>query len=154
MEEKQIQQDTVLSVKDLYVDFVTEDEVVHAVNGLNIELGREKTLGLVGETGAGKTTTAKAIMNLVPSPPGVIRSGSIILDGKDVLKMTPKELEGMRGKDVAMIFQDPMTALNPVYTVGEQIAETLSVPVGTVRSRLHRARAALREALERAGVNA
>ena len=85
MEEKNMeQQETVLSVKDLYVDFVTEDEVVHAVNGVNIELGKEKTLGLVGETGAGKTTTAKAIMNLIPAPPGVIRNGSIILDGKDV----------------------------------------------------------------------
>ncbi len=128
MEEKNMeQQETVLSVKDLYVDFVTEDEVVHAVNGVNIELGKEKTLGLVGETGAGKTTTAKAIMNLIPAPPGVIRNGSIILDGKDVLHLSAKELEAMRGKDVAMIFQDPMTALNPVYTVGEQIAETLQL---------------------------
>ena len=82
-------------------------------------------MGLVGETGAGKTTTALSILNLVPSPPGVIKSGSIVLDGEDVLQMSEKELEQMRGNDVAMIFQDPMTALNPVITVGEQIAESI-----------------------------
>ena len=79
----------------------------------------------MGETGAGKTTTALSILNLVPSPPGVIKSGSIVLDGEDVLQMSEKELEQMRGNDVAMIFQDPMTALNPVITVGEQIAESI-----------------------------
>ena len=116
-----------LEVNDLCVEFVSHNEVVHAVNGLNLKLGYEKTLGLVGETGAGKTTTAKAILNLVPNPPGVIRRGKIILDGKDVLSLPESELEKMRGKDVAMIFQDPMTALNPVYTVGEQIAEALMI---------------------------
>ena len=116
-----------LEVNDLCVEYVTHDEVVHAVNGLNLKLGYEKTLGLVGETGAGKTTTAKAILNLVPNPPGVIRRGEIILDGKNVLELPESELEKMRGKDVAMIFQDPMTALNPVYTVGEQIAEALMI---------------------------
>ena len=116
-----------LEVNDLCVEFVTHNEVVHAVNGLNLKLGYEKTLGLVGETGAGKTTTAKAILNLVPNPPGIIRRGEIILDGKDVLNLPESELEKMRGKDVAMIFQDPMTALNPVYTVGEQIAEALMI---------------------------
>jgi len=116
-----------LEITDLCVEYVTHDEVVHAVNGLNLKLGYEKTLGLVGETGAGKTTTAKAILNLVPDPPGVIRRGKIMLDGKDVLSLPESELEKMRGKDVAMIFQDPMTALNPVYTVGEQIAEALMI---------------------------
>ena len=116
-----------LEVNDLCVEYVTHNEVVHAVNGLNLKLGYEKTLGLVGETGAGKTTTAKAILNLVPNPPGVIRRGEIILDGKNVLELPEAELEKMRGKDVAMIFQDPMTALNPVYTVGEQIAEALMI---------------------------
>ena len=116
-----------LEVNDLCVEYVTHDEVVHAVNGLNLKLGYEKTLGLVGETGAGKPTTAKAILNLVPNPPGVIRRGEIILDGKNVLELPESELEKMRGKDVAMIFQDPMTALNPVYTVGEQIAEALMI---------------------------
>lgn len=125
MENTEKKNDLLLEVTDLRVEFVSDDETVYAVNGMNIKVGYEKTLGLVGETGAGKTTTAKAILNLVPNPPGVIRSGKIILDGKDVLNLSERELEEMRGKDVAMIFQDPMTALNPVYTVGEQIAEAL-----------------------------
>ena len=119
--------DLVLDIKDLVVHYETEDSDVHAVNGIDIAIGKQRTLGLVGETGAGKTTTALPIMNLVPDPPGVIKSGSITLEGKDVLKMSEAELEAMRGNDVAMIFQDPMTALNPVMTVGEQIAESLEL---------------------------
>ena len=119
--------DLVLDIKDLVVHYETEDSDVHAVNGIDIAIGKQRTLGLVGETGAGKTTTALSIMNLVPDPPGVIKSGSITLEGKDVLKMSDAELEAMRGNDVAMIFQDPMTALNPVMTVGEQIAESLEL---------------------------
>ncbi len=107
------------------VHYETDDGCVQAVNGLSFSVGRERTLGLVGETGAGKTTTALSILNLVPNPPGVIKAGSIVLDGDDVLQMTEKELENMRGNNVAMIFQDPMTALNPVITVGEQIAESI-----------------------------
>jgi len=123
----QPQEDIILEIKDLYVDYVTDDATTHAVNGIDLKLGRKRTVGLVGETGAGKTTTALSVLNLIPDPPGVIRGGSITLDGKDVLKMTPKELNAMRGNDVAMIFQDPMTALNPVYTVGAQIAETIQI---------------------------
>ena len=119
--------DLVLDIKDLVVHYETEDSDVHAVNGIDIAIGKQCTLGLVGETGAGKTTTALSIMNLVPDPPGVIKSGSITLEGRDVLKMSDAELEAMRGNDVAMIFQDPMTALNPVMTVGEQIAESLEL---------------------------
>ena len=119
--------DLVLDIKDLVVHYETEDSDVHAVNGIDIAIGKQRTLGLVGETGAGKTTTALSILNLVPDPPGVIKSGSITLEGKDVLKMSDAELEAMRGNDVAMIFQDPMTALNPVMTVGEQIAESLEL---------------------------
>ena len=119
--------DLVLDIKDLVVHYETEDSDVHAVNGIDIAIGKQRTLGLVGETGAGKTTTALSIMNLVPDPPGVIKSGSITLEGKNVLKMSEAELEAMRGNDVAMIFQDPMTALNPVMTVGEQIAESLEL---------------------------
>lgn len=117
----------VLQIKDLVVDYETEDGIIHAVNGVSLALGKERTLGLVGETGAGKTTTAMSILNLVPNPPGVIKSGEIFVDGKDVLKMSEKKLEKMRGMDVAMIFQDPMTALNPVDTVGQQIAETICI---------------------------
>ena len=117
--------ENILEVKDLVVHFETDDGCVKAVNGMNFSIGKKKTLGLVGETGAGKTTTALSILNLVPNPPGKIKEGSIILDGKNVLEMNEEELEAMRGNDVAMIFQDPMTALNPVLTVGDQIAESI-----------------------------
>lgn len=119
--------DNVLEIKDLVVHYETDDGCVEAVNGLSISIGRERTLGLVGETGAGKTTTALSILNLVPNPPGVIKSGKILVEGKNVLQMSEKELESMRGNDVAMIFQDPMTALNPVMTVGSQIAESIQL---------------------------
>lgn len=119
--------ENILEIKDLVVHFETDDGCVRAINGLNFSIGREKTLGLVGETGAGKTTTALSVLNLVPNPPGKIKSGTITLDGKDVLSMSDKELEEMRGNDVAMIFQDPMTALNPVMTVGDQIAESIEL---------------------------
>lgn len=85
--------DLVLDLKDLVVHYETEDADVHAVNGISIQIGKRRTLGLVGETGAGKTTTARAILNLVPNPPGVIKSGEIYLDGEDVLKMSASELE-------------------------------------------------------------
>lgn len=124
MEEKN---NLVLEIKDLVVHYETEDADVHAVNGIDIQVGKRRTLGLVGETGAGKTTTARAILNLVPNPPGVIKSGEIYLDGEDVLKMSTAELEKVRGNDVAMIFQDPMTALNPVMTVGDQIGESIEL---------------------------
>ena len=119
--------DLVLDIRDLVVHYETEDADVHAVNGIDIQVGKRRTLGLVGETGAGKTTTARAILNLVPNPPGKIKSGEIFLDGKDVLKMSAAELEKMRGNEVAMIFQDPMTALNPVMTVGDQIGESIEL---------------------------
>ena len=115
--------ETVLEVKDLIVHYETDDGCVEAVNGLSFSLEKKQTLGLVGETGAGKTTTALSILRLIPTPPGKIVSGSISINGKDVLAMKQEELEKMRGTDVAMIFQDPMTALNPVMTVGEQIAQ-------------------------------
>jgi len=115
----------VLDVRDLVVHYVLENETVEAVNGVNLWLKKGQTLGLVGETGAGKTSTALAILNLVPKPPGVIKSGTIDVCGSKVLEMNASQLEKIRGKDVSMIFQDPMTALNPVMTVGEQIAESI-----------------------------
>ena len=120
-------QDNVLDIKDLVVRYVTEEADVHAVNGIDLTIQKKHTLGLVGETGAGKTTTALSILNLVPNPPGVIEEGSIELEGVDVLKLSQEELEKVRGNDVAMIFQDPMTALNPVMTVGDQIAESIEL---------------------------
>ena len=117
--------DIVLDVRDLVVHYVLEDATVEAVNGISFQVKKGRTIGLVGETGAGKTSTALAIMNLVPDPPGVIKNGSIAVCGQSVLEMSSKELEKIRGKDVSMIFQDPMTSLNPVMTVGEQIAESV-----------------------------
>lgn len=114
-----------LEIRNLKVEYHTDVGVVYAVNGLDLSIDRKHTLGLVGETGAGKTTTALSILNLVPNPPGVIADGEITLEGRSVLSMSKSELEKMRGNDVAMIFQDPMTALNPVMTVGEQIAESV-----------------------------
>lgn len=117
----------IAEIKDLFVHYDTENGLVQAVNGLNLSPRRREALGLVGETGAGKTTAALAIMRMVPDPPGKIVSGSILLDGKSVMELTEEQLAGIRGKDVSMIFQDPMTALNPVLTVGEQIAESIQI---------------------------
>ena len=117
--------DVLLSVEDLEVRYVLEDETVEAVNRISIRLKKGQTLGIVGETGAGKTTTALSILNLIPDPPGIITNGSITVCGQDMLKLTQKQLEKVRGKDVAMIFQDPMTSLNPVMAIGDQIAESV-----------------------------
>lgn len=116
-----------LKVENLVVHYETDDGVVYAVNGMDMEVKSGRTLGLVGETGAGKTTSALAIMQLVPDPPGKIISGEIQLSGMDVMKMTEKDMDKIRGNIVSMIFQDPMTSLNPVFTVGDQIAEVIKV---------------------------
>lgn len=116
-----------LEIKDLQVKYKTMDGVVDAVNGIDLSIERGKTLGLVGETGAGKTTTALSILRLVPNPPGEITGGSITLEGKDLFAYSEKEMETIRGSQVSMIFQDPMTSLNPVITVGDQIAEVIQL---------------------------
>ncbi len=117
--------DVILEVKDLVVQYVVKKQVVEAVNGISFKLKKGKAIGLVGETGAGKTTTALALLNLVPDPPGIIKNGKITVCGHDMLSLDAKQLEKIRGKDISMIFQDPMTSLNPVMTVGEQIAESV-----------------------------
>ncbi len=121
------QNEVILDVKDLVVRYETDDGVVHAVNGVDLQLGPRKTLGLVGETGAGKTTTALSLLRLIPDPPGVVECGRLMVAGNDMLGLPVSRLEEIRGKDISMIFQDPMTALNPVFTVGEQIAESLEI---------------------------
>lgn len=119
-----------LSVKDLHVHYLTSDANVYAVNGISFELERGKTLGLVGETGAGKTTIARAILGILPKPAGRVTSGEIEFEGKSIYKLPEKELQKIRGNKITMIFQDPMTALNPVMTVGEQIAEVVELHNG------------------------
>lgn len=114
-----------LSVKDLTVEYTSGGKVIHAVNGVSLELKRGETLGLVGETGAGKTTIAKSILRILPDPPARIRGGQVLLDGEDLLRLPEKEMLKIRGNKIAIIFQDPMTALNPLMSVGEQIVEVL-----------------------------
>ena len=116
-----------LDIRDLSVRFDTDSGMVHAVNHLNLRLEEGRALGFVGETGAGKTTTALAILQLIQSPPGEITSGEILFRGQDVMKMTDAEKRHMRGSQIAMIFQDPMTSLNPIMTVEEQIMEMISL---------------------------
>ena len=116
-----------LDIKDLEVQFKTVDGVVRAVNGIDLSIEKGKTLGLVGETGAGKPTPALSILRLVRDPPGEITGGTITLEGKDLFAFSEKEMETIRGSQVSMIFQDPMTSLNPVMTVGDQIAEVIQL---------------------------
>ena len=115
----------VLNVENLNVRYETDDTTVYAVSGVDLKLKKKQTLGLVGETGAGKTTTVLSLLNLVPDPPGVVSADRIEVNGKEVTTMSSAELETMRGKEISMIFQDPMTSLNPVMTVGDQIAESI-----------------------------
>ena len=122
-----MEQKKVLEIKNLHVRFDTDEDRVYAVNGVNLTLREKETIGLVGETGAGKTTTVLSVLKLISTPPGVISEGEITVNGKNVLTMSDAELEEMRGNEVAMIFQDPMTSLNPVMTVGEQIAEAIEI---------------------------
>lgn len=117
----------ILEIENLTVQFKTDDGIVKALNGVDIKVKKGMTLGLVGETGAGKTTTAMSILKLVPQPPGEYKTGSILLEGTEILKLDEKEMEKIRGGVVSMIFQDPMTALNPVINVGDQISESLKI---------------------------
>ena len=114
-----------LDIKNLTIHYLTGEGVVRAVNDLNITLDKGETLGFVGETGAGKTTTALGILRLVPNPPGKIMGGEIWLDGKNLVSVSEKEMRKIRGSTVSMIFQDPMTSLNPVLPVRDQIAEVI-----------------------------
>ncbi len=116
-----------LEIKDLEVQYVTSESTVYAVNGVSLALEKGECLGLVGETGAGKTTLALSAIGLLPDPPAKITNGEILFEGQDLLKLTETQMQKIRGNDITMIFQDPMTALNPVYPVGVQIAEVIQL---------------------------
>ena len=141
--------DNLLEVKDLRTQFATEDGIVTAVDGVSFELPRGGTLGIVGESGCGKSVTSLSIMRLIPNPPGKIVKGRILFEGEDLLLKREREMRAIRGRDISMIFQEPMTSLNPIMTVGDQIIESI---------RLHRdegrgqARARATEMLRRVGI--
>lgn len=117
--------DVLLEVKDLKTYFYTEDGVVPAVDGVSFSLNRGETIGIVGESGSGKSVTSLSVMRLVPYPPGRITGGEIIFEGEDILGKTDEEMRHIRGNEISMIFQEPMTSLNPVFTVGDQIMEAI-----------------------------
>ncbi len=132
--------DRILEVKRLRTHFFTEEGVVPSVNGVSVHIDAEETLGLVGESGCGKSVTSLSIMRLIPSPPGRIVGGEVLFRGRDLLQMPMDQMRRIRGNDIAMIFQEPMTSLNPVYPVGDQIAEAVILHQNVKR----------REALDRA----
>ncbi|SDS43102.1 ABC transporter ATP-binding protein [Jiangella sp. DSM 45060] len=138
-----------LRIRDLTVDFELDGETVHAVRGVSLEVAAGETLALVGESGSGKTATALSILRLNPQPPCVYPAGTIELDGADLLARPEPQLRPVRGNDVAMIFQDPMTSLNPLKKVGRQIGEALRLHRGVGRREV---RPAVVEALAEAGV--
>jgi oligopeptide transport system ATP-binding protein len=125
-----VNNETILEVKDLKTYFRTDAGIVKAVDGVSFRLDKGETLGLVGESGSGKSVTNMSIMKLIPMPPGKIVGGEVLLDGEDVLKMNEKELSKIRGNRISMIFQDPMTALNPYLRISTQLVETIRLHQG------------------------
>jgi oligopeptide transport system ATP-binding protein len=126
----------ILEVKDLRTRFHIAEGTVHAVNGVSFHLDHGETIALVGESGCGKSVTMMSIMGLIPIPPGEIASGQALYEGRDLLKLSEDEMEDIRGKDIAMIFQDPMTAFNPVLSIGRQLGEPMRVHMGMDKERI------------------
>lgn len=141
--------DNIIDVNNLTVKYFTDDGTVHAVNNIGFKIKKGETLGLVGETGAGKTTTALALLRLLQSPPGEIVEGEIKFDEKLLLELSEDDMRLIRGGSISMIFQDPMTSLNPVLTIGSQIAEVIQIHKGLPSNE---AREAAEEMLERVGI--
>jgi oligopeptide/dipeptide ABC transporter ATP-binding protein len=123
--EREPAREPVLSIRDLTVDFVTDDGIVQAVNGITYDVYPGETLGIVGESGSGKSVSTMSMLGLIPQPPGRVRNGEAIFKGRDLIKLPKKELRKIRGGDMAMIFQDPMTSLNPVLKIGYQLGEAI-----------------------------
>jgi len=144
-------QQPVLSVRDLVVEFSTENGVVRAVDNVSFDVYQNETVGLVGESGCGKTVTGLSLLGLIPSPPGRIVSGQILLEGRDLTALSEAELRELRGSDISMIFQEPMTALNPVFTIGNQMMDVLVYHEKLTRKQ---ARAAALEMLAKVGIPA
>lgn len=130
--------DVLLSIRNLKVRFDTEEGVVEALDGVNLDIMRGETLGLVGETGCGKSVTALSVLQLIPSPPGEIVAGKILFEGENLLEKSPDEMRHVRGRQISMIFQDPMTSLNPVYTIGDQVGEAIRLHQHTDRAATRR----------------
>jgi peptide/nickel transport system ATP-binding protein len=122
-----------LEIRGLKTDFATDDGVVHAVDGVDLAIDRGETLGVVGESGCGKSVTALSVLKLIPMPPGRIVGGRILWRGRDLVPLGPDDMQRIRSKEIAIVFQEPMTSLNPVYTVGDQIAEVIRLHEGLGR---------------------
>jgi oligopeptide transport system ATP-binding protein len=138
-----------LEVKNLRTQFFTQDGVVNAVNGISYTLDEGETLGVVGESGCGKSVGVMSLIRLIPSPPGKVVDGEVIFDGKDLLHISDSEIRSIRGNKIGMIFQDPMTSLNPVLTIGRQISEALELHLNMDKSQ---SRARTIELLELVGI--
>ena len=137
-----VTQERLLEIRGLQTEFVTDDGVVRAVDGVDLAIDRGETVGVVGESGCGKTVTALSVLKLIPMPPGRIAGGQILWRGRDLVPLRPQDMQDIRSKEIAIIFQEPMTSLNPVYTIGDQISEVIRLHEGLGR------RAALERAVD------
>jgi len=142
MDARVMQSEPLLEIRDLKTHFRSDEGMVHAVDGVDLSIARGETLCVVGESGSGKTVTALSVLKLIPMPPGRIVGGQILWQGKDLVALSAAEMNRVRAKDIAIVFQEPMTSLNPVYTVGDQLAEVIQLHQGSGR------RAALARAVE------
>ena len=117
--------EVLLNIRNLYVNYQIFEGTLKVLNGVNFELGKGEKIGLIGETGCGKTTTMKSILRILPQPPALIQGGEVFFDGEDILKANPTRLNQLRRLDISMIFQDPTASLNPVFKVGEQLGDVI-----------------------------